>query len=149
MNNPINIQNRFGLRRSNFVLNPLSDEDADFFADRTGVNVGTIIEDLQIDLATGLPPKRMLWGPYGGGKTHTLQHTMKKLSELTPIYPVYIECPDLSKRSTFLELYREGQEIEIMPDTELPQRVMERIVEAREDFEFDSERGELKSTIYI
>lgn len=108
MNNQINIQNRFGLRRSNFVLNPLSDEDSDFFADRTGVNVGKIVEDLQIDLATGLPPKRMLWGPYGGGKTHTLQHTMKKLSGLTPIYPVYVECPDLSKRSTFLDLYREG-----------------------------------------
>jgi len=108
MDNPNNIQNRFGLSRSNFILNPLSDEDADFFADRTGVNVGKIIEDLQIDLATGLPPKRMLWGPYGGGKTHTLQHTMRRLSDLTPIYPVYVECPDLSKRSAFLELYREG-----------------------------------------
>ncbi len=104
----VDIQTRYLLRRANFVLNPLSDEDADFFADRTGVNVSKIIEDLQIDLATGLPPKRMLWGPYGGGKTHTLQHTMRKLSSLTPVHPVYVECPDLSKRSSFLELYREG-----------------------------------------
>ncbi len=104
----IDIQTRYGLRRSNFVLNPLSDEDADFFADRTGVNVSKILEDLQIDLATGLPPKRMLWGPYGGGKTHTLQHTMIKLSSLIPVHSVYVECPDLSKRSSFLELYREG-----------------------------------------
>jgi hypothetical protein len=102
------VQTRFGLRRSNFVLDPLSDEDADFFANRTGVNVGKIIEDLQIDLSTGLPPKRMIWGPYGGGKTHTLQHTMRKLSSLTPVQPVYVECPDLSKRSSFLELYRDG-----------------------------------------
>lgn len=102
------IQTRFGLRRSNFVLDPLSDEDADFFASRTGVEVSKIVEDLQIDLSTGLPPKRMVWGPYGGGKTHTLQHTIKKLSVLTPVEPIYVECPDLSKRSTFLELYRDG-----------------------------------------
>jgi len=103
-----NIQTRFGLRRSNFVLDPLSDEDADFFANRTGVNVNKIIEDLQIDLSTDLPPKRLVWGPYGGGKTHTLQHTMRRLSSLTPVKPIYVECPDLSKRSTFLELYRDG-----------------------------------------
>ena len=102
------IKSRFGLRRSNFVLDPLSEEDADFFASRTGVEVSKIIENLQIDLSTGLPPKRMVWGPYGGGKTHTLQHTMKKLSSLTPVKPIYVECPDLSKRSTFLELYRDG-----------------------------------------
>jgi hypothetical protein len=50
----------------------------------------------------------MFWGPYGGGKTHTLQHTMRRLSSLTPVHPVYVECPDLSKRSSFVELYREG-----------------------------------------
>ena len=104
----VDIQTRFGLRRSNFIIDPLQDEDADFWADRTGVKVSNLIEHLQIDLATGLPPKRMLWGPYGGGKTHTLQHTMRKLSSLTPVDHFYIECPDLSKRSTFLELYREG-----------------------------------------
>lgn len=108
MTSKLDIQARFGVRRRNFVLDPLSDEDADFFADRTGVNVSKIIENLQIDLATGLPPKRMLWGPYGGGKTHTLQHTMRKLSTFTPVHSVYAECPDLSKKSTFLELYREG-----------------------------------------
>lgn len=108
MSNSTDIKTRFGLRRPNFVLNPLSEEDADFFADRTGVNVSSIIDNLQIDLSTALPPKRLLWGPYGGGKTHTLLHTMRKLSSLTPVYPVYVECPDLSKRATFLELYREG-----------------------------------------
>lgn len=102
------IQERFGLRRPNFILNPLSDEDASFFAQRTGVNVSDIIENLQIDLVTGLPPKRLFWGPYGGGKTHTLQNTMRQLAELTPMRHVYIECPDLSRRSTFLDLYREG-----------------------------------------
>ena len=102
------IQARFGLKRPNFILDPLFDEDADFFADRTGVNVSNIIENLQIDLSTKLPPKRMFWGPYGGGKTHTLRHTMLKLASLTSIHPVYVESPDLSKRSGFIELYRDG-----------------------------------------
>jgi len=33
---------------------------------------------------------------------------MRKLEKLMPIAPIYVECPDLSKRSTFLDLYREG-----------------------------------------
>lgn len=104
------IQARFGLRRPNFILDPLSEEDADFFAPRSHVRVADIIENLQIDLATGLPPKRLFWGPYGGGKTHTLQNTMRKLHSIMSgaIQPIYVECPDLSKRSTFLDLYREG-----------------------------------------
>lgn len=108
MTDSLDLQKRYGLRRPNFLLNPLSDEDAEFFADRSDVNVGNIVDNLQIDLATGVPPKRLLWGPYGGGKTHTLLHTMKRLARLTPVHPIYVECPDLSKRATFLDLYREG-----------------------------------------
>lgn len=104
----LDVQKRYGLRRPNFLLNPLSDEDAQFFADRSDVNVGNILDNLQIDLATGVSPKRLVWGPYGGGKTHTLLHTMKRLSLLTPVHHVYVECPDLSKRASFLDLYREG-----------------------------------------
>lgn len=102
------VKSRFALTRPNFILNPLSEEDSDFFADRTSVNVGNIVENLRIDLSTDLPPKRLLWGPYGGGKTHTLLHTMKKLSSYTPVHHVYVECPDLSKDSSFMDLYREG-----------------------------------------
>jgi hypothetical protein len=102
----VNIEERFGLKRPNFVLDPI--EDADFFAHRTGVIVEEIIENLRVDLATGLAPKRLFWGPYGGGKTHTLHKTMKELKKLIPIQPVYVECPDMAPRSTFLELYRDG-----------------------------------------
>lgn len=102
------IKERFALTRSNFILNPLSDTDSDFFADRTSVNVSNIVENLRIDLSTDLPPKRLLWGPYGGGKTHTLLHTMRRLSSYTPVQHVYVECPDLSKDSNFMDLYREG-----------------------------------------
>src|SRR6185436_8646592 len=67
-----------------------------------------IAESLEIDLVTGLAPKRLISGPYGGGKTHTLMRTMRELQQLTPIHPVRIECPDLSKKSRFHDLYREG-----------------------------------------
>jgi Cdc6-like AAA superfamily ATPase len=99
------IRERYGIRRDNFILSPITDIDC--FA-RADVNTHAIAESLEIDLITGLAPKRLVWGPYGGGKTHTLMRTMHELEQLTPIHPVRIECPDLSKKSRFHDLYREG-----------------------------------------
>ncbi|MBZ5512584.1 MAG: hypothetical protein LAN70_15640 [Acidobacteriia bacterium] len=95
----------YGLRRDNFILDPLLDIDC--FA-RDDIRTNDIAEGLDIDLITGLAPKRLVWGPYGGGKTHTLMRTMKELSQLTNIEYRRIECPDLSKKSRFHDLYREG-----------------------------------------
>jgi Cdc6-like AAA superfamily ATPase len=99
------IGQQYGLRRENFILDPLKDTEC--FA-RDDINTHVIAESLDIDLVTGLAPKRLVWGPYGGGKTHTLMRTMRELKQLTPIHPVRIECPDLSKKSRFHDLYREG-----------------------------------------
>jgi len=99
------ISQRYGLKRENFILDPLTDTAC--FA-RDDINTHMIAESLDIDLVTGLAPKRLVWGPYGGGKTHTLMRTMQELQQLTPIHPVRIECPDLSKKSRFHDLYREG-----------------------------------------
>jgi len=99
------IAQRYGLQRENFILDPL--EDTGCFA-RDDIRTQDIAESLDIDLVTGLAPKRLVWGPYGGGKTHTLMRTMKELAQLTPIHYVRIECPDLSRRSRFHDLYREG-----------------------------------------
>jgi len=96
---------QYGLRRENFILDPLTDTDC--FA-RDDIKTAAIAESLDIDLVTDLAPKRLVWGPYGGGKTHTLMRTMQELQQLTPIHPVRIECPDLSKKSRFHDLYREG-----------------------------------------
>lgn len=96
----------FGLRRSNFILDPKT--DADFYAPRTLVDIPKLIEGMQVNLVTERPPKRFLWGIYGGGKTHTLFHISKRLEGLIPIYPVYVECPSVPKRSTFLHLYHDG-----------------------------------------
>ena len=96
---------RYGLRRGNFILDPIKDTDC--FA-RDDIRTQAIAESLDIDLVTALAPKRLVSGPYGGGKTHTLMRTMSELRELTSIHYVRIECPDLSRKSTFHDLFREG-----------------------------------------
>jgi Cdc6-like AAA superfamily ATPase len=99
------IGSRYGLKRDNFILDPI--EDYQCFA-RTDINTQEIAEALDIDVVTGLAPKRLVWGPYGAGKTHTLMRTMEELGELTKVHAVRIECPDLAKKSRFHDLYREG-----------------------------------------
>ncbi len=93
----------FGLKRPNFILDPK--DDADFYAQRTRVDIPSIVESLQTDLVTELPPKRLFWGVYGGGKTHTLFTLSIELGKMIPIRPVYVECPNLSRKATFLHLY--------------------------------------------
>ena len=93
----------FGLKRPNFILNPK--DDADFYAQRTRVDISSIVESLRTDLVTELPPKRLFWGVYGGGKTHTLFTLSVELGKIIPIRPIYVECPNLSKKATFLYLY--------------------------------------------
>ena len=104
-NESIPVGDKYALRRDNFILDPLADTAC--FA-RDDIKTQVIAESLDIDLVTGLAPKRLVSGPYGGGKTHTLMRTMKELQQLTPIHAVRIECPDLSKKSRFHDLYREG-----------------------------------------
>ncbi len=106
--NEKSLEQAFGLARPNFILDPAVDSEC--FA-RRDINVIAIVEGLQIDLVTQLAPKRLLWGPYGGGKTHTLYRTLNELGKLTSVQAVRVECPDLSKRSVFNDLYRDG----IMP----------------------------------
>jgi len=126
------LEQAFGLSRPNFILDPAQDWSC--FA-RHDINVGAIVEGLQIDLVTRLAPKRLLWGPYGGGKTHTLYRALHELGNLTSIHPVRVECPDLSKRSGFNDLYRDG----IMPvfgeDTVIGlfERAIEQVPVARRD----------------
>ena len=126
------LERAFGLGRPNFILDPLRDSEC---FGRTDIPINEIVQGLQIDLVTKLAPKRLLWGPYGGGKTHTLYRTLRELGQLIAIHPVRVECPDLSKRSVFNDLYRDG----IMPvfgeDTVvgLFERVTEAVPVARRD----------------
>src|SRR5437588_5364395 len=99
------VADRFALRRSNFVLDP--EIDYDCFA-RKDIDTNEIAERLRIDLVTDLAPKRLFYGLYGAGKSHTLTVTCKKLEQLTPILRVRMECPDLTRKAKFVDLYREG-----------------------------------------
>ncbi len=101
-----NLAEWFGLKRPNFILDP--QKDADFYAPRTGVDIPKLEEGIQVNLLTDRPPKRLFWGRYGGGKTHTLFHISKRLERHLDIYPVYVECPSVPKKSTFLHLYHDG-----------------------------------------
>ncbi len=100
------IKSQYGLTASNFILDPRV--DSDFYAPRTGVDIPAIVESLKIDLVTDLPPKRMFWGLYGGGKTHTLYTVSRELGLLSGTRSVYVECPNVGRRSTFLHLYHDG-----------------------------------------
>lgn len=95
----------YGLTRDNFILDPISDYAC--FA-RDDIHTRDIAESLDIDVVTGLAPKRLVYGPYGAGKTHTLMRTMQELSRLAKVHPIRIECPELGKKSRFHDLFREG-----------------------------------------
>jgi hypothetical protein len=101
----LTVASRFGMTRENFILDPITDTKC--FA-RDDVDFHRIARDLDIDVVTGLAPKRLISGPYGAGKTHTLMRTMVELAGLAPIHSIRVECPDLAKRSRFHDLYREG-----------------------------------------
>ncbi|MGH9427530.1 MAG: hypothetical protein ACRD2L_14660, partial [Terriglobia bacterium] len=126
------IERAFGIARPNFILDPALDWEC--FA-RRDINVSAIVEGLQIDLVTRLAPKRLLWGPYGGGKTHTLYRTLNELAGLTPIHPLRVECPDLAKRSVFNDLYRDGVMPVLGEETvvSLFERAIEKVPVARRD----------------
>jgi Cdc6-like AAA superfamily ATPase len=102
---PSGITAKYGLKQDNFILDPISDYAC--FA-RDDIKTQEIAESLDIDVVTGLAPKRLVYGPYGAGKTHTLMRTMEELGHLAAVHPVRIECPDLGKKSRFHDLYREG-----------------------------------------
>jgi len=99
------VAERFALTRSNFVLDP--EKDYGCFA-RKDIDIQGLAEKLRIDLVTDLAPKRLFYGLYGAGKSHTLIVTAKRLEQLTPIRTVRMECPDLSRKAKFVDLYREG-----------------------------------------
>ncbi len=133
----------FGLKRSNFILNPK--EDADFYAPRTGVNIPKLIEGIQVNLVTDRPPKRFFWGVYGGGKTHTLFHITQQLERLLPIYPVYVECPSVPKKSTFIHLYHDG--IMASMGQDLVVEVFKKLIDSLGTVRYDELLTKLKSIL--
>lgn len=106
-NRQISISEWFGLNRENYILNPREcPEDAAFYARRVrSLNIDEQISRLEVDLEAKLTPKKIYWGPYGGGKTHTLYKILYELGERVDIHTVFVECPTLKSSSTFAVLY--------------------------------------------
>lgn len=104
----VTLKEWFGLKRDNFVLKPKEiAEDRKLYANRpNSVNIQNQVTSLEVRLESKLSPKRLYWGPYGGGKTHTLYKILDALAELGLDNQVaFIECPAMKKTSTFAELY--------------------------------------------
>jgi AcrR family transcriptional regulator len=95
----------FGLKTDNFILDPSRDWVC--FA-RPDIDFNAEVEKLRVNLVTNIAPKRMYWGPYGSGKTHTLYRALHELAKLTDVRSVHIDCPDLTRKATFFDLYRDG-----------------------------------------
>jgi Cdc6-like AAA superfamily ATPase len=92
----------FGLKGQHRDFSIQTDEDAGLFFARHEID-----EDLKRRLRrafrTSNPPKMVLYGWWGTGKTHTLRHVQYEI-EHQPEYKavvVFVELPDINKKSTF------------------------------------------------
>lgn len=103
----------FALRRDNYFLDPRSNlDDRRFYASRpNSLSIEKQITSLQLDLEAAISPKKLYWGVYGSGKTHTLYKVLYELEQRLPIHVAFIECPVLKKNSAFAELYAKTLEV--------------------------------------
>jgi hypothetical protein len=95
--------------RNNFEIY-VDRDSADFYVPRCNVDIGMITRQLQNDIITERCPKRIVNGPYGAGKTHTLfavTTALKKALSGTryDVEVVYISAPDFPRNARFLDLY--------------------------------------------
>ncbi len=96
------MQSWFGLkdRHRDFTID--YDTDANLFFARHDLDE-QLKSILKRSVRTGYPPKFVLYGDWGVGKTHTMLH-MKYEIESTdelPAIVVFVELPDITSKSTF------------------------------------------------
>ena len=91
----------YHLESLNFVLDPAADWICYF-------GRGEIKETLQSiilkSLKAGIPPKLVVWGNWGIGKTQTIFHFMKTVLEQHSA-PIYVECPEFARKTNFLDFH--------------------------------------------
>jgi Cdc6-like AAA superfamily ATPase len=87
-------------------VKPRPDQDPDaFLGPRLTGFADSVILDLRRTLRTGRPPKALLWGDFGVGKTHLTRFAMKQLGD--EVKSLYVECPPCHRRSRYTELHAE------------------------------------------
>jgi len=95
------MQKKFHLEHPNFALNPETDWICYFGRKDIETSLESVIMK---SLKASIPPKIVLYGDWGLGKTQTLFHFIKTLL-VKYSTPVYVECPEFPSKSNFLDFY--------------------------------------------
>src|SRR6266540_3670121 len=96
------MQSWFGLKPEHKDFSIETDADAEQFFARHELDED-LMAKLRRSFRTGNPPKLVLYGDWGWGKTHTMRH-MQYVIETRDDFParvVFVELPDITSRSTF------------------------------------------------
>src|SRR3954454_5714963 len=92
----------FGLKEGHNDFSIENDADARLFFARRDLD-DQLSAILRRSFRTGTPPKMVLYGDWGVGKTHTMRH-IEYVIDTTDEFPakvVFKELPDISNKSTF------------------------------------------------
>ena len=96
------MQEWFGLKTEHRDFTIETDGDARLFFARHEIDE-QLHSILRRSFRTGSPPKMVLYGDWGVGKTHTMRH-LEYVIESNPSFPavvVFVELPDITTKSTF------------------------------------------------
>ena len=97
------MQGWFGLKEGHRDFSIETDADARLFFGRHELN-DQLLSILRRSFRTGNPPKLVLYGDWGVGKTHTMrhvQHVIETRGDDFPATVVFVELPDVATKSTF------------------------------------------------
>jgi hypothetical protein len=92
----------FGLKNEHIDFTIANDIDAKLFFARHELNE-RLLAILRRSFRTGSPPKFVLYGDFGAGKTHTMRHVQYVIehNQEFPGRVVFVELPDISAKSHF------------------------------------------------
>jgi len=95
------MQDWFGLREDHRDFRIQTEGDRQLFFARHEL-ADRLKRRLARAFRTGTPPKMVLYGDWGAGKTHTMRHLQYEIEKsLQKAVVVFVELPDISKKSTF------------------------------------------------
>lgn len=95
------MQKRFHLQNPNFALNPEADWICYFGREDIEASLKSIILK---SLKASIPPKIVLLGDWGLGKTQTLFHFINTLL-IQYSTPIFVECPEFPSKTSFFDFY--------------------------------------------
>lgn len=95
------MQDWFGIREDHKDFMIQTEDDRQLFFARHEL-ADRLKKRLARAFRTGTPPKMVLYGDWGAGKTHTMRHLQYEIERSKQkSVVVFVELPDISKKSTF------------------------------------------------